>query len=464
MKFASIVSAMVLLLVLSGCRKEPVDLSQTQFPSGDLRTKVELLRSRDHKGGRVRVVRLSDDKTTVTGAEIEYENGVTEFEEYRVDGSLREITGFYPLAGKSNKRTPSRSVLYDRDGKTVLFERTMRTDGTTERLNRSRSDGGFEIETFYPDGKTAQTRTVVSRFKDVLLEETFRANGKLETQRRRLDYSDYEIVEFRENGRRSSVTTGGSNRWSPIEKIVFAADGVMVEMKIRYTSSSVDVEYRRSDGTLAEKRSYSQYGSVTVTVCGADGKPQFRQEWRGSSSAEWTDATGYKLREIDELNSDGVVTKEIELYDDGVTVKKVRVTDGGNYYSGTYRYFRPDGTLEKEEVKEDYDKVKETKEFKQEEGIKEKLPDNYFKLPERVQPKLLSVMPESEPYNPYGEGYPYDEYGMPLNPDGSPIDPANPSNGGYPNGYPFDGSPTPTPIPIPDLSIPNIPVPSPKIP
>jgi len=426
---------MVLLLVLSGCREESVDISQTDFPSL-LRTKVELLRSRDNKGGRVRVVLLNEDKTRVTGAEIEYENGVTEIEEYREDGTLRELTGMYPLAdAKSTKRTPSRSVLYDKDGKTVLFERISRPDGTTESLNRSRSGGGFETEIFYADGKTTKTRTVLSSSREVLLEETFRANGKLEVQRRKLGYSEYEVVEFRENGTRSSATTSGSNRWSPIDKYVFAADGVLIEMKIRYTSYSVEVEYRREDGTLAEKRSYSPYGSMTVTVCGPDGKPQFRQEWRGTAATEWTDASGYKLRSIEELKPDGTIVREIELHDDGVTAKKIRTRDGVNYYSGTYRYFRPDGTLEKEEIKENYDKVKETKEFTPEEGIKETLPENYLKLPKRTQPKLLSEMPQAQPYNQYGEGYPYqfDEHGNIIDIDGD----------GDPFNNPFGGDPHP---------------------
>lgn len=419
MKLASIVCTMVLLLVLSGCKKEAADIAQTDFPS-QLRTKVELLRSRDNKGGRVRVVILNEDKTKVTGAEVEYENGVTEIEEYREDGSLREVTGFYPADGKSTKRMPSRNVLFDKDGKTVLFERLSRPDGTTESFNRSRSDGGFEAETFYPDGKTTKTRKVFSSSKDVMLEESYRANGKLETQRRKLSYYEYETVEFRENGTRLSSTTSGTSRWSPVEKIVFADDGVMVEQKIRYTSYSVEVEYRRTDGTLAEKRSYSSYGSCTVTVYGADGKPQFRQEWRGTPATEWTDASGYKLREIEELKPDGTVLRDIELYDDGVTVKQITTKDGVNYYSGTYRYFRPDGTLEKEEVKENYDKVKETKEFKPEDNIKEKLPDEFLKLSRRPQPKLLSVMPSAQPYYPYGEGYPFDENGNPIDPDSNP--------------------------------------------
>lgn len=437
MKLFSIVSTMVLLLVLSGCRKESVDISQTEFPS-HLRTKVELLRARDNKGGRVRVVILNEDKTKVVGAEVEYENGVTEFEEYREDGSLRELTGFYPLSpdGQSTKRIPSRSVLFDKDGKTVLFERLSRTDGTTESLNRSRSDGGFETETFYPDGKTTKTRKLVNAYKDVVLEETYRSNGKLETQRRKMAYSEYETTEFRSDGTRLSVTTGGANRWSPVDKVIFAEDGVMVEQKIRYTGYSVDVEYRRTDGTLAEKRHYTSYGSCTVTVYGTDGKPQFRQEWRGSPGSEWTDASGYKLRTVEELKPDGSVAREIEVYDDGVTVKKVVIKDGVNWYSGTFRYFRPDGTLEKEEVKENYDSVKDTKEFKQEEGIKETVPDEFFKLPKRTQPKLLSEMPIEQPYYPYGDGYPYgfDEHGNLIN-----IDDGNPyndyQNGGYP-GYP----------------------------
>lgn len=408
MKPASVILMVLLLMVLGGCRKPAEDISQTQFPQ-DLRTKVELARARDGKSGKVRVVHLTEDKTKIVGAEIEYPDGVTEFEYYREDGSLREISGFYPPAdGNEKNRKPKRTVLFDADGKTVLFERINRADGSVEMLNRSRSDGGTETETFYEDGRTTRTRKIMTRYRDVVLEETYRASGKLETSTRKLNYSEYEVIEYRENGTRLSATIRGTSKWSPVEKIVFGHDGIMVEMKIRYTSYSVEVEYRRSDGTIAEKRNYSSYGSVTVTTYGADGKPQYRQEWRGSPpSGDWTDASNYKLRTIEELKPDGSVARDIELYDDGKTVKKLRIRDGVNYYSGTYKYFRPDGTLEKEEIKEDYNKVKESKEFQPEDDIRETVPDEYFRFSPRPRPKLLSQMPTAQPYQ-YGDpDYPY---------------------------------------------------------
>jgi hypothetical protein len=186
----------------------------------------------------------------------------------------------------------------------------------------------------------------------------------------------------------------------------------------------VEVEYRRSDGTLAEKRNYTSYSGLTVTVYDQAGKPRYRQEWRGTPpNGDFTDARDYKLRTIEELDSDGKTVREIQLYDDGKTVKQVTIKDGVNYYSGTYRYFRPDGTLEKEEIKEDYQNVKETKEFKPEDNVRETVPAEYFWQSSRPRPKLLSQMPVEQPYRYYGDGYPYD----PNSPD-NPLGP----------GYPFD--------------------------
>lgn len=421
MKIASF-ALVVSLLVLGGCVRHE-DISKNDYPVYH-KTKVELAKDKSGSGGRVRFLVYSDDGSKLIAAENQYGDGVTEYEQFREDGTLREVNAFYPLAPNATVRVPKRTALYDKNGKTLLFERIQRRDGTAESSKRNRADGGFETETFHADGKTTSLRRVVSAKGEVTLEETFRPNGKLETQTRKVGHDDTETTEYRENGSRSSVTTRGANRWSPVEKVVFDSDGLMVEQKIRYTSLSIEVEYRRPDGTLAEKRSYSSYGGVTITTYGDDGKPRYRQEWRGSRAGDdWTDMSKLRVTEVDELKPDGTVSREIEFYDDGKTVKKTRVRDGAHYFSGTYRYFRPDGTLEKEEVKEDHEKVKEKKEFKPEENIKEALPEEYLKLSPRPHPKMLSVMPEEEPYNPYGDGYPFgEEY-----PYGSqPFDPYRP--------------------------------------
>lgn len=422
MRIASL-ALTVSLLVLSGCGGQVKDISKNDYPVYH-KTKVELAKDKDGSGGRVRSLVYNEDQTRLVAAENQYGDGVTEYEQYRDDGTLREVNGFYPLAENAKHRRLKRTVLFDKNGKTVLFERVLRPDGTVESYNRSRPDGGFESETLYADGKTTKTHKLVSASGDVTLEESYRQNGRLEQQTRKVGYGETEITEYRENGLRSSVTTRGANRWSPVEKIVFDSAGVIVEQKVRYTSNSVEVEYRRPDGTLAEKRSYSSYSGVTITSYGEDGKPRYRQEWRGSrSSDDWTDMSKLRVTEVDELKPDGTVLREIEFHDDGKTVKKIHVRDGG-YYSGTYRYFRPDGTLEKEEVKESYDKVKETKEFKPEDNIRETVPEEYLKLSPRPHPKMLSVMPEEEPYNPYGEGNPYGEYpygpNYPFDPNGRP--------------------------------------------
>lgn len=427
---ATMLALVVSTMVLSGCQSKPEEIAEAKYPTYH-RTKVELGKDKNGSGGRVRFLVYNEERTKLIGAENQFGDGSTEYEDYRDDGTLRELNGFYP-ASKDGTGQPKvkRTVLFDSNGKTVLFERLLRPDGTIEMLSRSRVDGGKETETFFPDGKTTKLHKIVTARGEVTLEEVYRQNGKLEMQTRKVGYDTTEITEYRENGARLSVTTRGSNRWSPVEVVVFDSDGIMVEQKIRYSSSQVEVEYRRADGTLAEKRSYSRYSGVTVTTYGADGKPQYRQEWRNSAAGDnFTDMSKARLTKIEELKPDGTVEREIELRDDGKSVKSTRVRDGVSYYSGTYRYFREDGTLEKEEVKEDYNTVKETKEFTPEDNIRETVPEERLKLSERPHPKMLSVMPEEQPFNPYGEGYPYD----PNNPDF--YDPEFPY--GNPYGSPF---------------------------
>src|SRR5262249_8113633 len=146
-----------------------------------------------------------------------------------------------------------RNMLYDQDGKTLLFERQVRVDGSVELTARMRGDGNLEKEEYYEGSKQVKLHRITAG-EQLVLEETFLANGNFEQVTKRMKSGSYEVTDFRPDGTRLYVTIRGDTRYDPVNRTVYAADGEKVEMKVEYTSYSVEVSYFRPDGSLQEKR------------------------------------------------------------------------------------------------------------------------------------------------------------------------------------------------------------------
>lgn len=396
---ASAVACFLLLGLAAGCsRNDGKTDPKFDTQSHDRLPAVVL---KPHKAGEeVRFVTYGSDGKTVKETRIEYVNGNTAMLHYRGDGTLRERIEHYP-ADKKGNRALRATTLYDVDGKTVVYDRTLYRDGlTTERTATLIGKERYELNQFQKDGKTLVHRRLVEKGK-LKQDKEFRLDGTLAKLMHKDVAGVTTVTEFKEDGlTRVMTTTTPDSPYSAVKRHIFAADG-SVSMEIEYTSYDITVSYLKR-GTIVQKRRFSGSG-WEVTVYDTNGNKLFAQKWSGEiKDKNWLDMEKPVLTEVEEFKPNGDVARRITFYPDGKTPKMVKEPAPGNYAAGTYRYFREDGTLEKEEVKESWNKITSEKTFEQKDDVKEVIPPDFFKPQPLSKPPVLSKMPIEPDYEHCG--------------------------------------------------------------
>lgn len=394
MRTAAIAGA-CFLLSFTGCSGNNGD-AQTSLSQRAPSALPSVILKPQPAGEEVRFVTYGPDGKMAKETRIEYVNGNTAMLYHRGDGTVRERIEHY-RQDKNGNRALRATTLYDADGKTVLYDRTLYPDGiTTERTATLIGKERYELNQFHKDGKTLFRRRLVERGR-LSQDEEFRGDGT-RSKLTEKDSNGSSVTEFAKDGATRVMTTfTPDSRYAPVRRVIYGADGLEA-MRVEYSSNQIKVDYLRHDGTLEQVRTFSSY-EWEVTVYDTNGKPLFLQKWRGQiKDKNWLDIEKPVLSEVEEFAPDGTVKRRITFYPDGVTPKTVKLPAPGNYASGTYRYFREDGTLEKEEVKESWDKVTSTKEYEQKDGVKEAVPPELLKsLPVR-KPPVLAQMPLEPKY------------------------------------------------------------------
>jgi len=395
---------LIILLPLAaiGCsRQSDVVDDPVHFPES-LPARVELPDDSQGIDGRFKLV--SPDTGRLIYVRTEFRNGETALELFRDDESLREVQVHYPLpensggSGEARERQSKLDLIYDEDGRTILLERAYTPDGKPMRYGSRLPDGSFDTRDYYGDGSTVHRHQVLDRKDKIVLVELFREDGTIESTRRVDRYGGSELVEYRSDGTAGTSTRRGSSPYESVYRTVFAEDGKTVVMKVTYTSYTIEAEYFGADGKLVEKRQFSSYGRTTVRNYDENGKERLVRIWTSKGNDDWTDVGPDRhLTELQERGEDGKTTRKITFYPDGTTPRTVFLPEDGHYLKGTYRHFRPDGTLEKEEYKEDYNKVRDEKEYTVEDDVHQDLPPGSLEWQEREKPPVLSDMPLSPP-------------------------------------------------------------------
>lgn len=395
---ASAVACFLLLVLACGCSRNDGKTDTTFDTQAHGRLPAVVLKP--HKDGEeVRFVTYGPDGKTVKETRIEYVNGNTAVLYHRGDGTLRERIEHYP-ADKKENRALRATTLYDADGKTVLYDRILFPDGvTTERTATLIGKERYELNQFQKNGKTLVHRRLVEKGK-LKQEEVFRLDGTLAKLMHR-ESGVTAVTEFKEDGLTRVMTTmTPESPYATVKRHVFAADG-SVAMVIEYSSHEISVSYLER-GAIVQKRKFSASG-WEVTVYDTNGNKLFAQKWSGQiKDKNWLEMEKPVLTEIEEFQPNGDVRRRITFYPDGKTPKMVKEPAPGNYASGTYRYFREDGTLEKEEVKESWNKVTSEKKFEPKDDIKEVIPPDFMKPQPMTKPPILSKMPLEPDYESCG--------------------------------------------------------------
>ncbi len=353
----------------------------------------------------------SKDSTIPEEEQIEYKSGVTGYIYYRSNGTIRETTEFWPAPeGSTQRQLKSGSVRTD-DGTGFLSDKSFRADGTREREGQRLVDGTYQIDFYFADGARLAKHQLISADGKPLLEQVYRDNGSMQSVLEVDSTGKKTITTYFADGKTESVTTVPSNYWEDVTAVYYFPDGVTVARQIDWTSYSTNVDYYRQDGTkrLSSAETHYSGGSFTWVHYDAKGKPVFKQSYRVDTkvdAATGKTVTTYLLREVDELNADGKVTREIDFASDGVTPNQVFIPKpAGSYWAGTRKTFRADGTVEKVEEKNGNGDVVSTKTYTAQDNVRENVPASTLVRPVEadlpIPPKKTAVTPP-----PYYYGFP----------------------------------------------------------
>lgn len=419
---SSIFPLIVAISLVSGCGYDGDRSSSQIFPA---RNAIRLELPEEDEQIDFRFVNWAEDGSHVRTIVTEFKDGITETKYFRPDSTLDKVTQFYPTesqeqdvgdANNTNKTRQLRiSLVYDENGKVLLYERAFQPDGKAAVFGSRGADGNFRRELFYENGKSLHRLHFIDPSGLVLMEQIFGRDGIIELVIRRDKRGNEATEEYREDGTLCYVTVRPRSKYGPVERSFYSTDGARLEMQVRYASGSIQVKYYVS-GKVVEERYVYQSGTASVTTWDSTGNKITRRYSGKPDSNDWTDITGFELKGVTEYDGDSKVRREIEFHPDGKTPREVRYPDGpGTTYKTLYKYFREDGTLEKEEYKEDYKTTRDEKEYPAEDEIRETVPEEYFTPSDRSSPELLSAseMPEPPQYgceNCCGEGC---EYCMP---------------------------------------------------
>lgn len=407
-----LILSVVAISIVSGCSrsdKGDTDIG-ARFPSRNL-SRLQL--PPDQEQIEVRVVNRSADGKRVETIVTEFRDGVSEVKSFRENETLERIVQHYPVdsASKSKKRSLRMTLIYDDDGETLLFERAYREDGTAAVFGSRRADGNYRRERFFEDGKRPSSVNIIHPSGLVLLEQIFKEDGMIDRVVRRDRRGNTITEKYRDDGTLETVTARPRSLYGPVERTFFSETGLEIVLFVRYSSSSLHVRYYQ-DGEVVEERDIFRTGFVNVSTRDKDGKLILRRYSGKPGSKNWADVQDLNLKGLVEHDKDGKVVREIKFHEDGRTPREIRYPEDGSssVYKSLYKYFREDGTLEKEEFKENYNTTRDEKEYSREDDIREELPEEFFQVEERKSPELLSQMPEEPEYgceNCCGEGCEY---------------------------------------------------------
>jgi antitoxin component YwqK of YwqJK toxin-antitoxin module len=232
----------------------------------------------DHSSSeKIRYERYAADRVSRTVTDIEYVDGSSEQITYWGDNNLRRASVKYfqdddsqPAASKQNKRVKSRATFDHRTGQLYTSHQVYRLDGTLERTGELLSDGRYQTNYYWSDGKTLSRQRIFNQSRVYVSEKIFREDGSLLADVVQGQSDQREIVLYWPNGARQANYS--SNLVNGARGTFFAEDGVTVVCEFYRSYWSVEEIYYNSNGQIWQKRlAYRGNGSMTISLFAADG-------------------------------------------------------------------------------------------------------------------------------------------------------------------------------------------------
>jgi hypothetical protein len=243
---------------------------------------------------------------------------------FQEDGQRKAYANAYyaVLPGESIRRSKGH-VVYTADGDTVSSEEWFRLTGSREKMGHLLEDGNYNAFTFFGDGNTEASETLVAPGPDwagrvqIMVREQRWHNDKNHT----LAYRDLLNPDF------SRDQMEWDDALNPIRQVHFGSfgvDGTTVKLyypgsdRLRLESSSdwytTSGQRYRIDGTLV-CRVIRTLSKLNPTYYDAGGTvPVFAQIWSGSEVTENGKAREiWDLKEIKEFAADGSTSRVLQL-------------------------------------------------------------------------------------------------------------------------------------------------------
>jgi len=375
------------------------------------KTKVRVHAPPAAQGEEIRFITYaSKDSNTPEEIQIEYKNGVTGYEFYRADGTLRETTEYWPLAKGAGQRVLKSGSTRSDDGTMFMSDRSFRPDGSREREGKRLEDGSYQIDFFFADGSTLERHQLVGKDGKPLLEQVYRDNGVLKGFTQVDATGKMTITTYFADGKTESVTIVPSTYWENIWARYYFPDGVNIAVRYEWTTYNKQAIYYRLDGTrrlMVEESNYAT-GNEVWTHFDDKGRMVMRQIYRVETKVDASTGKPVRttlLRTVEEFDAAGKETREISFAADGRTPNQVFIPKPpGSYWGGTRKTFRADGSLEKVEEKNNNGDVVSTKTYTAQENVRERFPDAYLVRP--VEPAMPTPPKKPATPPPYYYDYP----------------------------------------------------------
>jgi len=286
-----------LTLPLAGCKDEeapppPPQVNQPAQP----KYIVKVIPKPDESDELQRIYTYLPDGVTLHKLEIQYRrDGRTQVQYYRTDGTVKEVQEMHPHTTKVKSSTRMAA-----DGTTKVDETTYRMSGDLDSVTEFKADG------------TARTLRYRNGGKRLLAEIDKAADGKKTS------------VYYHQDGKTVWANT------------------------VEQPNGDSKVETFRMDGTRDQDREVF-VDRMVVTVYGADGKVQYKQLWSGYRYS-YSSYRYYTLTNVEEFAADGTTVQRVLEFERYGSRNIKKATDIVNGKPAKTRYFRYDGTLEREEA------------------------------------------------------------------------------------------------------------------
>lgn len=361
----------------------------------------------------MRTYRYAADGMTKENALVDFRDGSTGYINYRPDGTVSTFGSYYPAAD-SAVATPRLQAEYDTDGRSFLFERRYREDGSIIREGRRQADGSYLIRDYFEGGSRLSGEEVYARDAKLIRLTHWFDDGTVKKSVSADKSGAVTTEEFYPGGSRQyyhRVRNDSDEVWE-----YYREDGKtlvqrfkMVEVSaMRSVSYHVLAQYFKPDGSISQEREFHR-SSMIVRFFDEDGKLAWVQRWK---HINWQNARGDDLKLTpDQYVFEGLyLGKEIFdkdsywFYDGGQKLRRHMFFDtslpGRNMAYKDYdeetgvlkeykRFFLKDGKVESEIVKPESGSTDEK--------------FDYGSLPEGWDQPTLYVVPPRGPHESYGD-------------------------------------------------------------